>query len=244
MVLLALSGCMAAASGGAPAVPCPSASGPSVGLAVPAVADKPLSVRHTLRRVPITLGIEDAKIAIVTSGFYCKLWNAGGRGLAHAYTTKVVGGVLVVTDEATGLMWQRAGQSRYVDGGREGAELYVQQLNGQAFAGFRDWRLPTLDEAMSLMTDDAHAHPYDLVADGQGGSEQKIAAAWHLDLVFDTNSSPFIWTADFRSADASGDPDGGHDPRVRRGWQVDFLYGQALTRDLSSDAFVRAVRSM
>jgi hypothetical protein len=31
-------------------------------------------------------------------------------------------------------------------------DLYIQELNAKKWAGFTDWRTPTLEEAMSLMT--------------------------------------------------------------------------------------------
>ena len=61
------------------------------------------------------------------------------------------------------------------------AEKYVDALNSQRFAGYTDWRLPTLDEAMSLME-----------------SEEKNGAL-RIDSVFDETQTK-IWTADQSSA--------------------------------------------
>lgn len=54
----------------------------------------------------------------------------------------------VVIDRRTSLMWQRdgidIGSLRYV-------QKNIEELNRQKFAGFTDWRLPSMEEAMSLM---------------------------------------------------------------------------------------------
>ena len=54
----------------------------------------------------------------------------------------------VVIDQRTTLMWQRGG----IDiGSIRMIKRQIDELNREAFAGFSDWRLPTLEEAMSLM---------------------------------------------------------------------------------------------
>ncbi|MDM8556122.1 DUF1566 domain-containing protein [Desulfococcaceae bacterium HSG7] len=57
---------------------------------------------------------------------------------------------LVIKDNATGLMWQQAGSSKYMK--YKAAQRYVKKLNSDNFAGYNDWRLPTVDELTSLMT--------------------------------------------------------------------------------------------
>ncbi|MBU0482732.1 MAG: DUF1566 domain-containing protein [Proteobacteria bacterium] len=83
---------------------------------------------------------------------------------------------LTVTDLASGLMWQRGGcditNFKKVKG-------YIEELNARNFAGFSDWRMPTIDEAMSLLT----------AAVNRKGL--------HLHRCF-SREQPFIFTADQR----------------------------------------------
>ncbi len=53
-----------------------------------------------------------------------------------------------VTEMAVGLMWQRGGSD--ITSIRSSRNI-VGQLNQSRFNGFNDWRLPTIDEALSLM---------------------------------------------------------------------------------------------
>ncbi len=66
-----------------------------------------------------------------------------------------------VIDERTGLMWQRSGLDlcsiRKMTG-------QIKELNREGFAGFHDWRMPGVEEAMSLMEAEPnakslHLHP-------------------------------------------------------------------------------------
>jgi hypothetical protein len=68
---------------------------------------------------------------------------------------------LTVTDHASGLMWQRGGCDLTAV---RNVQKYVEELNRQRFAGFADWRLPTMEEAFSLLeprvnAKGAHLHP-------------------------------------------------------------------------------------
>ncbi len=56
---------------------------------------------------------------------------------------------LTVTDSTTGLVWSRddASPERL---SYDSAEACIQQLNAAQFAGFTDWRLPTIDELFAL----------------------------------------------------------------------------------------------
>ncbi len=54
----------------------------------------------------------------------------------------------ILIDQKTSLMWQRSGLDI---GSIRTIQRGITELNEQGFAGFRDWRLPTMEEAMSLM---------------------------------------------------------------------------------------------
>jgi hypothetical protein len=64
--------------------------------------------------------------------------------LQHLYDPKDQ----VIFDHPTGLMWQENGSDRL---NYEEAQEYISRLNSDKFAGLSDWRLPTLEETMSLM---------------------------------------------------------------------------------------------
>ncbi|MFQ5627930.1 MAG: DUF1566 domain-containing protein, partial [bacterium] len=55
----------------------------------------------------------------------------------------------VVIDRTTGLMWQQTTSSRKMV--YRLAMQWIHHLNESGFAGHNDWRLPTLEEAMTLV---------------------------------------------------------------------------------------------
>jgi serine/threonine-protein kinase len=78
-------------------------------------------------------------------GFFASNWNKKG----HFANDLQDNGDGTVTDRATGLMWQQSGSEEDID--YAAAQDYAQQANAEALAGDRDWCLPTLEEAVSLL---------------------------------------------------------------------------------------------
>ncbi|MDG6027480.1 MAG: DUF1566 domain-containing protein [Candidatus Brocadia sp.] len=58
-------------------------------------------------------------------------------------------GEVAVYDHISGLIWQQAGSLREMN--YRDAKNYISAMNKERFAGYHDWRLPTLEEAISLV---------------------------------------------------------------------------------------------
>ena len=95
----------------------------------------------------------DALRLLIDFDFYDSDWNPKGAGFTKHFSVekdRFLRKGKVIIDRATGLMWQQAGSTEEMN--FEATAAYIAQLNaGRGFAGYRDWRLPTLEEAMSLM---------------------------------------------------------------------------------------------
>ena len=74
----------------------------------------------------------------------------GHSTINHDYNFKTNGGDNVVVDSATGLMWHQSGSDELCTGNKQ--REWVEDLNSEeGYAGYQDWRLPTVDEAVSLL---------------------------------------------------------------------------------------------
>jgi len=101
-----------------------------------------------LRSKPIkNLCEEDVETILKNNNFFCSYKNPSASGFSNDFVIESNG--KVICDRATGLRWQQFGlENEMTD---EEAKDYVAHLNRDQFAGYSDWRLPTLEEAMSLV---------------------------------------------------------------------------------------------
>ena len=72
-------------------------------------------------------------------------------------------------------MWHQGGPDNYTTGYK--AKEWVEDLNSKGYAGYYDWRLPTVDEAVSLL------------------ESSKMNGHLYIDPIFSKKHSP-IWTGD------------------------------------------------
>ena len=129
------------------------------------------SARVSLRAEPQErLTTDYIKDMVKRYDFFDSYWNVFG-----SFENEFVdNGGGTVTDRATGLMWQKSGSSRSKTWSK--ANLYIDTLNKNQFAGYSDWRLPTIDELASLI-------------------EKKDMGGLHLDPLFDRKQT-HCWSSD------------------------------------------------
>ena len=123
----------------------------------------------------------------------------------------------MVVDHATGLMWYQSGSEK--DMVWNEARQWVKDLNSRGYAGNSDWRLPTVEEAASLL------------------KSSKNADDLYNDTIFDVTQSS-IWTGD--KNDSASYLDGVWSIRFTGGYgggSVCWCYENASN-------YVRPVRSM
>ena len=120
----------------------------------------------------------------------------------------------VVVDHATGLMWQKSGSKGSMT--HDKTQGYIDQLNKEQFAGYTDWRLPTIPELMSLL------------------EPEKQENGMYLDPIFVIPDVKYYWcwSADRLSKGASSES----------AWLVHFNYGDVSWNFLNGNYYVRAVR--
>lgn len=149
------------------------------------IANKEQSPQYLLRSIPLdNLTWSVVKAMLKSYDFFCvesigsSFWgNERGKGIKHEYSLRH--NDEVVYDAATGLMWERAGAANFMS--FEDAPVYIAILNSGEFSGYRDWRLPTLEEAMSLM------------------EPEKRNEKLYIDPIFH-NRPYWIWTSDTSSS--------------------------------------------
>ena len=100
------------------------------------------------------LGVAYRKCAL-----YCvsgEEWGFDGHSrINHDYNLKTIGGNKVVVDNTTGLMWHQSGSDDKMKWYE--AHEWIKKLNKGSwlskggYAGYCDWRLPTVEEAASLL---------------------------------------------------------------------------------------------
>lgn len=128
---------------------------------------------HHLRVVYKTLSHEEVEAMIKRYRFFDDGHNKSGnfRSLFEKQTIK---GGTVVVDRKTGLMWHPSG-SKSVK--LKKINRWIKSLNRRKYAGFSDWRLPTLEEAASLLR------------------PNKNSKGLYTDSIF-TGNQKRIWTGD------------------------------------------------
>ena len=130
----------------------------------------------------------------------------------HKYAKKTEAGKVVVLDHTTGLMWQHSGSSQTKNWAE--AHEYVEELNKGSYAGFSDWRMPTIEELASLL------------------ESEKKNGELYIDPVFDPEQQ-WCWSGDKMKED--------DDRAWRVHFELGGVDGYRIKRNIT---YIRAVRSL
>jgi len=116
--------------------------------------DAELSIPRTfsLPQEPTEMSEEDVVALVARYDFAEQERNPRGA-FPHALVDN--GDGLTVSDRATGLMWQRAGTDIMSN---RSMKREVTRINQEQFAGYSDWRLPSMAEALSLLENEKCAN--------------------------------------------------------------------------------------
>ena len=135
-----------------------------------------------LRKAPAALSNRDVIDIIQRSGFHhpnnLSSWGLSGPvkgNVQHGYELQAGNDGTVIVDRATGLAWQQNGSSESVSW--NDAKVLVDQLNQSNYAGYSDWRLPSVEELASLL------------------EFEKKNRNSYIDPIFDATQN-ICWTAD------------------------------------------------
>lgn len=102
----------------------------------------------TLRSAYKSLSKAEVKQMILQKNFFDKFWNPKGE-YKNNFEPEKIEQTRIVHDKATGLIWHASGSLKLMN--LNEAMEWISKFNDDEFAGYTDWRLPTLEEAASLL---------------------------------------------------------------------------------------------
>lgn len=122
-----------------------------LGVGLPPAGTVPADLRTSkIRHEKGVFSEEEVTTLIRDHQFYDSQLNANGSGESFLVDN---GDQETATDLVNGVMWQLGGCDIT---SIKKVRAYIDQLNRNRFAGHDDWRLPTLEEALSLMKPDTN----------------------------------------------------------------------------------------
>ncbi|MFC2141014.1 DUF1566 domain-containing protein, partial [Acidobacteriota bacterium] len=127
-----------------------------------------------------TMSLPNVAAMIRKNNFFENEFNKTGA-FKNEYKKQFIKGDAVVTDTAADLMWYAGSPAKTMTFKR--ADKWAKSLNTRKYAGYMGWRLPTLEEAVSLLRKD------------------KNAAGLYIDPAFSSHLRS-IWTGDLQRTQA------------------------------------------
>jgi hypothetical protein len=119
---------------------------------------------------------------LAENSLYDTPFTIKSRYMINRFLMKTLHHNEVVIDRTTGLMWQQATSSQQMIYSL--ATKWIDTLNQRGFAGFGDWRLPTLEEATTLI------------------ERYPNSKGLYIDPIFNSKQRLWMWTSERGEADS------------------------------------------
>lgn len=162
------------------------------------------------------MGEKDVREMLIKYNFFSSCLSGVFKNCCNpdgSFNNQFTAGKKVVVDMTTGLMWDRIGSAYTMK--YEKARDWITELNRNKYAGYNDWRLPTLEEGASLL-------------------RKKKNSSWLCTYDIFSNEQKWIWTCDPYIPPFNGLP---------AVWAVDFFLGVVKRAFWFGGYYVRAVRA-
>jgi hypothetical protein len=168
--------------------------------------------KPVFRSIPRIISEDDVKNMLNNLKLFDVFLNNRKKQFRNEFQESKYNNKILIYDKSCHLMWQQGGSGDTMN--IQSAREYVEYLNEKKYANFTDWRLPTLEEAMSLME----------------SARQKNGI--YLNPVFD-KSKPWIWTCDIWKVEWAS-----------CSWVVDYENGDcSLHMNRNTYYYAKAVRN-
>jgi len=128
------------------------------------------------RSTPKVLSESDVAETTRKLGLFDSLYNPTGKAFENRFES--IENNTIIFDHASGLMWQRSGSSPMA---YQNISAWLQRVREENFGNYSDWRLPTVEEILTLLAD------------------HKQESGLYLNWLFD-NRQKIVWTADTKNA--------------------------------------------
>ncbi|MBC8359191.1 MAG: DUF1566 domain-containing protein, partial [Candidatus Aminicenantes bacterium] len=118
--------------------------------------DIAVRARVSLRSVPWSLSENEVGEMLKRKNFFSEQVDDSNKNYCNPdgdfineYESILIKGDKVVLSHTTGLMWHQSGSEKNLT--YDEANKWIDELNRRGYAGYLDWRLPTLEEGASLL---------------------------------------------------------------------------------------------
>lgn len=152
-----------------------------------------LKVLYNLRSSAKNCIQEDINAMLINHNFYDNDKNTKGI-FTNDFEKKVINNDKVITDYFTGLMWHQSGSIRQLEWMK--GVGWIDELNTREYAGYVDWRMPTVEEAASLLTQ-REINMSQCIDSGFSGLQEDIWTCDSYKMSLDWNQLDVAWYVNY-----------------------------------------------